>query len=151
METSAWFPVRMDVSGSPLSSAPQAETSLQSLRSCLSKLRAGCLRPHLGVCTHTKQGPRPRRLLPPTPENHTHRARLSSPHTHLHTWPPQLRWFCSKAPLQVDDFKHTVISQSQPSTDYVIHTNGRYTSVYINKTHTFTTLRFDSKSNLHGC
>ena len=135
------------------SSALQAETGVRSLTSYLSKLRAGHLRPHLGICTHTKQVPRPRRLLPPTP-GASHSLCSSLLTTHTHTCTPVCHSSGGSAQKLISKW---MISNTQsfpkaslPKTTSFTQMADILVSTLIN-THTFTAFCFDNKSNLHGC
>ena len=85
METKAWFPLCMDVTGSPLSAALQAETSLWSLRSRLSRLRAGHSDPP-SASAPTQAGPQAQ-APPPAHTRSITLTVLVSPH-HTHTCTP---------------------------------------------------------------
>ena len=131
METKAWFPLCMDVTGSPLLAALQAETSLWSLRSRLSRLRAGHSDPP-SASAPTQAGPQAQ-APPPAHTRSITLTVLVSPH-HTHT--------CTPARHSSGGSAQKLLSK------WMISNTQSFPKANLPKT---TTFRFDNKSNLHGC
>lgn len=144
-------PCAMDVTGSPLAAALQAETSLWSLRSRLSRLRAGHSDPP-SASARTQAGPQAQ-APPPAHTRSSTLTVLVSPH-HTHTCTPARHSSGGSAQKLLSKW---MISNTQsfpkanlPKTTSFTQTADRLVSISVD-THTFTTFRFDNKSNLHGC